>query len=76
MIAIYAPFIKPGYTLTQFFYMGLIAILIDGLWYISVAALLSQTSVLNSLQTKSGSINKIIGILLALYAAGLAFNVI
>ena len=76
MIAIYAPFIKPGYTLTQFFYMGLIATLIDGLWYISVAALLSQTSVLNYLQTKSGSINKMIGILLALYAAGLAFNVI
>ena len=76
MIAVYAPFIKSEYTSTQFLYMGLLGTLIDGLWYISVATMLSKTSVLNFLQIKSILINKMIGILLALYAAGLAFNVI
>lgn len=76
MIAVYAPFIKSEYTSTQFLYMGLLGTLIDGLWYISVATMLSKTSVLNFLQTKSILINKMIGILLALYGVGLAFNVI
>ena len=76
MIAVYAPFIKSEYTSTQFLYMGLLGTLIDGLWYTSVATMLSKTSVLNFLQTKSILINKVIGILLALYGVGLAFNVI
>ena len=76
MIAVYAPFIKSEYTSTQFLYMGLLGTLIDGLWYISVATMLSKTSVLNFLQIKSILINKMIGILLALYGVGLAFNVI
>ncbi|MDP6772182.1 MAG: LysE family translocator, partial [Anaerolineales bacterium] len=76
MIAVYAPLIKSGHTLIQFFYMGLLGTLIDGLWYISVATILSYTSALNFLQTKSGIINKMIGILLALYAVGLALNII
>jgi threonine/homoserine/homoserine lactone efflux protein len=76
MIAVYAPFIKSEYTSTQFLSMGLLGTLIDGLWYISVATILSKTSVLNFLQTKSILINKVIGILLALYGVGLAFNVI
>ena len=76
MIAVYAPLIKSGHALIQYFYMGLLGTLIDGLWYITVATILSKTSVLNFLQTKSGIINKMIGILLALYAAGLALNII
>ena len=76
MIAIYAPFVKSGYTLIQFLYMGILGTLIDGFWYISVAAILSKTSALNLLQVKSVLINKMIGILLALYGVGLAFNLI
>mgnify|MGYP006087269173 FL=1 len=76
MIAVYAPFIKSEYTLTQFLHMGLLGTLIDGWWYISVATILSKTSGLNFLQTKSILINKVIGILLAVYGIGLAFNVI
>jgi threonine/homoserine/homoserine lactone efflux protein len=75
-VAVYAPFIKSEYTLTQFLYMGLLGALIDGLWYISVVTILPKTSGLNFLQTKSILINKMIGILLALYGVGLAFNVI
>jgi hypothetical protein len=56
--------------------MGLLGTLIDGWWYISVATILSKTSGLNFLQTKSILINKVIGILLAVYGIGLAFNVI
>ena len=76
MIAVYAPFIKSGYPLIQFLRMGILGTLIDGFWYISVAVILSRTSLLNSLQAKSVLINKMIGVLLALYAAGLAFNII
>ena len=75
MIAVYAPFIKSGYTLIQFLRMGILGTLIDGFWYIGVAVILSRTSLLNSLQAKSVLINKMIGVLLALYAAGLAFNI-
>ncbi len=76
MIAIYAPFVKSGYSLIQFLYMGILGTLIDGFWYISVAAILSKTSALNLLQTRSVLINKMIGILLALYGVGFAFNLI
>jgi threonine/homoserine/homoserine lactone efflux protein len=75
MIAVYAPFIKSGYTLIQFLRMGILGTLIDGFWYIGVAVILSRTSLLNSLQAKSVLINKMIGIILALYAAGLAFSI-
>ena len=76
MIAVYAPLIKSGYALIQYFYMGLLGTLIDGLWYISVSTFLSKTSALKFLQTKSDIMNKAIGILLALYAVGLALNII
>ncbi len=76
MIAVYAPLIKSGHALIQYFYMGLLGTLIDGLWYITVATILSKTSALNFLQTKTSLMNKVIGILLALYAVGLALNII
>ena len=76
MLAIYIPFINPSYPPMQLIYMGILAIIIDSSWYIGIAIILSKTTRLSYIKDNVSNINKIIGIILAIYAITLINDIV
>jgi len=76
MMAIYAPFIEPGASTQTLIGMGALGLAIDGTWYVSVAAVLSDTGAIDKLRTRAHLIDGAMGILMFFFAALLAMGVL
>ena len=76
MMAIYAPFIEPGASTQTLIGMGALGLVIDGTWYVSVAAVLSDTGAIDKLRTRAHLIDGAMGILMFFFAALLAMGVL
>ena len=76
MLAIYAPFIKAGAPTRTSLAMSLLATCIDASWYITVAAVLSGTGAIRTLQARAHIVHSAMGALMLLFAALLAGGVL
>ena len=76
MIAIYAPFIEPGASTQTLIGMGALGLVIDGTWYVSVAAVLSDTGAIDKLRARAHLIDGAMGLLMFFFAALLAMDVL
>ena len=71
-IALFSQFVSAELALAEQLLMTVTAAVIDGVWYIVVALALSHSKVLDKLQSKSATIDKISGVILL----GLALRVL
>lgn len=76
MMAIYAPFIEPGASTQTLIGMGALGLAIDGTWYVSVAAVLSDTGAIDKLRARAHLIDGAMGLLMFFFAALLAMGVL
>ncbi len=68
MLAIYAPFIEPGASLQTLIGMGALGLVIDGTWYVSLAAVLSDTGAVDFLRARAHLIDGAMGVLMFVFA--------
>ena len=76
MLAIYAPFIKPGAPLRTSLSMSLLATCTDASWYIAVAAVLSGTGAIRALRGRAHIVDGAMGALMLLLAGLVARGVL
>ncbi len=76
MLAIYAPFIKPGAPMRTSLSMSLLATCTDASWYIAVAAVLSGTGAIRALRGRAHIVDGAMGALMLLLAGLLARGVL
>jgi len=68
MIALYSPFIESGMGLGTLFGMGLLGMVIDGTWYVTVATVLTTGDRVDALRAKSHYIEAAMGIMMLIFA--------
>ena len=68
MLALYAPFIEKNISTETLLGMGLLGMLIDGTWYVSVATVLSRGEVVSKLRAQAHRIDAAMGILMFIFA--------
>ena len=71
LVAVFSQFIDPMMTDTDRIIMAVIAGIIDTVWYVIVAAVLSGTVVIDKLRENSTLIDRVIGTVLAVLALAL-----
>jgi threonine/homoserine/homoserine lactone efflux protein len=76
MLAIYAPFIKPGAPMRTSLAMSVLATCTDASWYITVAAVLSGTGAIRALRARAHIVHGAMGALMLLFAALLASGIL
>jgi threonine/homoserine/homoserine lactone efflux protein len=74
MLAIYAPLIDTGATLTTLLMMALLGLAIDASWYMLMALVLSSGDGIARLRANAHRIDGAMGLLMALFAAALIFD--
>ena len=68
MIALYSPFIESGMGLGTLVGMGLLGMVIDGSWYVTVATVLTTGDRVDTLRAKSHYIEGAMGVIMLLFA--------
>jgi len=68
MLALYAPFIEAESSLETLIGMGLLGMLIDGTWYVTVATVLTTGDRAEALRSKAHIIDGAMGVLMFLFA--------
>ena len=68
MIALFALFIEPDYSLETLLGMGLLGMVIDGTWYVTVATVLTAGNRAEILRSKAHIIDGAMGLLMFLFA--------
>ena len=76
MLALYTPFIEADISNQTLFGMGLLGMMIDGTWYVSVATFLTTGDRVERLRAKASLIDAAMGMLMFFFAALLASGVI
>ena len=72
MLAIYAPFIRPGAPMRTTLAMSMLATCTDAIWYITVATVLSGTGAIRFLCARAHIVHGAMGSLMLLFAGLLA----
>lgn len=67
-LAVYTQFISPATGLSQKLGMAGVSALVDALWYVFIAAMVSHPSVMARLQASASTVQKVFGVLLVLVA--------
>jgi len=68
MIALYSPFIESGMSLSTLIGMGLLGMVIDGTWYVTVATVLTTGDRVDALRSKSHYIEGAMGAMMLVFA--------
>ena len=68
MLALYAPFIEKNISTETLLGMGLLGMLIDGTWYVTVATVLSRGEGVSKLRAQAHRIDAAMGILMFIFA--------
>ena len=68
MLALYAPFIEKNISTETLLGMGLLGMLIDGTWYVTVATVLSRGEGVSKLRAQAQRIDAAMGILMFIFA--------
>ena len=68
MLALYAPFIEKNISTETLLGMGLLGMLIDGTWYVTVATVLSRGGGVSKLRAQAHRIDAAMGILMFIFA--------
>ena len=68
MLALYSPFIEADVVLTTLLGMGLLGMVIDGTWYVSVAMFLTKGDKVNALRRKAHIIDGAMGAIMFVFA--------
>ncbi len=76
MLALYTPFIEVGTEIITLLMMGLLGMIIDGTWYVTVATLLTSGDRVKKLRSMSHIIDAAMGILMFGFAALLVSGVL
>ena len=75
MLAIFAPFIRPGAPLRTSIAMGILGMCTDAAWYVTVATVLSGTGVIRGLRSRANLVDGSMGVFMVFLAAMLAAGV-
>ena len=68
MLALYSPFIEADVVLSTLIGMGVLGMVIDGTWYVSVASFLSKGDKINTLRRKAHIVDGAMGVLMFVFA--------
>jgi len=68
MLALYVPFIEPDSSLETLLGMGLLGMVIDGTWYVTVATVLTAGDRVEILRSKAHVIDGAMGVLMFFFA--------
>lgn len=68
MMALYVPFIEPDSSIDTLLGMGLLGMVIDGTWYVTVATVLTTGNRAEILRSKAHIIDGVMGVLMFLFA--------
>ena len=68
LVAVFSQFINPDITNTDRLIMAMMAGIIDTTWYVLVAAVLAGTTIADILRTNAAIIDRLIGVVLLLFA--------
>ena len=68
MLALYAPFIEADISTETLFGMGLLGMVIDGTWYVTVATVLTRGDGVSKLRAQARKIDAAMGILMFVFA--------
>jgi threonine/homoserine/homoserine lactone efflux protein len=68
MLALYAPFIEKNISTETLLGMGLLGMLIDGTWYVTVATILSRGEGVSKLRAQAHRIDAAMGMLMFIFA--------
>ena len=69
MLALYAPFIEADISTETLFGMGLLGMVIDGTWYVTVATVLTRGDGVSKLRAQARRIDAAMGVLMFVFAA-------
>ena len=69
MLALYAPFIEANISTETLFGKGLLGMIIDGTWYVTVATVLTRGDGVSKLRAQARKIDFAMGILMWVFAA-------
>jgi len=73
MLALYAPFIEANISTETLLGMGLLGMIIDGTWYVTVATVLSRGEGVSELRAQARRIDAAMGVLMFMFA-GLLYS--
>jgi threonine/homoserine/homoserine lactone efflux protein len=76
MLALYTPFIQTDTEITTLLGMGLLGMVIDGTWYVTVATVLTTGNRIEKLKSLSHIIDGTMGILMFIFAGLLVTGVL
>ena len=76
MVAVFSQFINPDITNYGRFIMAIVAGTIDTAWYVLVATILANTSIVDKLRLHAIIIDRVIGLVLLMFATVLIINTI
>jgi len=76
MVAVFSQFINPDITNTGRYIMAIVAGTIDTAWYVLVATVLANTSIVGKLRLHAIIIDRVIGLVLLMFATMLIINTI
>jgi len=76
MVAVFSQFINPDITNTGRYIMAIVAGAIDTTWYVLVATVLANTSIVGKLRLHAIIIDRVIGLVLLMFATMLIINTI
>jgi len=68
MLALYAPFIEADFQIETLLGMGLLGMVIDGSWYVTVATIMTTGDRVEGLRSKAHLIDGAMGVLMLLFA--------
>ena len=68
MLALYAPFIEANISTETLFGMGLLGMVIDGTWYVTVATVLTRGDGVSKLRAQARRIDAVMGALMFIFA--------
>ena len=75
-LALYAPFISAGISMQTLLGMGLMGMMIDMTWYVSVATILTKGERVNKLRANAKKIDGVMGVLMFIFAGLLIGGII
>lgn len=68
MLALYSPFIEADVVLSTLIGMGILGMVIDGTWYVTVASFLSKGDTINTIRRKAHVVDGAMGVLMFVFA--------